>query len=241
MTLGIGERVITADRSVIPTADVPTEKYFELLQAIKDVPGIEAIKTGFAIAYRLTLAKAVEHAHEAGLKVIHDHQKAGTDIPDTGKEYAAVCREANVDAAIIFPESGPVTGQAWIKALQDAGVGVVVGGEMTHKGFKRSEGGYIADEALEEMYRLGAENGVRSFVVPGNRVNRVEIYKSLLDKALGEGQYDFMSPGFIAQGGKIESYADKAGKRWHAITGRAIYDAKDMRKAAEEMTIQIRS
>lgn len=188
----------------------------------------------------MSLPKAVELAHAEGLKAIFDHQKAGTDIPDTGKEFAAVCKESRVDAAIIFPQSGPVTGEAWIKALQDSGIYVVVGGEMTHKGYKRSEGGYIADEALEEMYKLGAENGVRSFVVPGNRVARVGIYKQLLDDIIGEGQYDFMSPGFIAQGGKIESYAESAGKRWHAITGRAIYSAENIRQAAEEMTAQIR-
>lgn len=238
--MSASERLILADKSVIPAADVSVDLYPRLLKSTSGIPKIEAIKTGFALGYRMSLPRVVELAHEAGFKVIHDHQKAGTDIPDTGKEYAAVCREAGVDAAIVFPESGPMTGEAWIKALQDAGIYVVVGGEMTHQGYKRSEGGYIADEALEEMYRLGAENGVRSFVVPGNRVERVSIYKRMLDERLGEGRYDFMSPGFIAQGGKIESYAELAGNRWHAITGRAIYSAPGMRQAAEQMTSQIK-
>lgn len=234
------ERLIVADRSVIPAADVSVAQYPTLLSGTAGVPKIDAIKTGFALGYRMSLPRVVDLAHEAGLLVIQDHQKAGTDIPDTGKEYAAVCKEAGVDAAIIFPQSGPVTGEAWIKALQDAGIYVIVGGEMTHKGYKRSEGGYIADEALEEMYQLGAENGVRSFVVPGNRVDRVAVYKKMLDDLIGEGKYDFMSPGFINQGGGIESYAELAGKRWHAIVGRAIFTAENMRKAAEIMTSQIR-
>ncbi len=234
------ERLIVSDKSVIPAADVSVAKYSDLLKSTTGVSRIEAIKTGFSLGYRLSLTKTVALAHEVGLKVIHDHQKAGTDIPDTGKEYAAVCREANVDAAIVFPQSGPVTGEAWIKALQDAGVYVIVGGEMTHKKYKRSEGGYIADEALTEMYQLGAENNVRSFVVPGNRVERVSVYKKMLDDILGEGQYDFMSPGFIAQGGEIASFAHQAGNRWHAITGRAITEAENMRTAAEKMTSQIK-
>lgn len=235
-----GERLISADRSVIPAADVSVEHYALLLRATTSVPGIEAIKTGMALGYRMSLPRAVDYAHQVGLKVIHDHQKAATDIPETGKEYAAVCKEAGVDMAILFPQSGPETGEAWIKALQDAGIYVAVGGEMTHKRYKRSEGGYMADEALVEMYILGAENGVKSFVVPGNRVDRVAIYKKLLDDMIGEGEYEFMSPGFIAQGGKIESFAELAGKRWHAITGRAIYAEADMSKAALEMTSQIR-
>lgn len=234
------ERLIALDRSVVPAADVSIDQYPRLLNATSGVPGIEAIKIGFALGYRLSLPKTVDMAHQAGLRVILDHQKAGTDIPDTGKEFASVCKESGVDAAIVFPESGPVTGEAWIKALQDSDIYVVVGGEMTHKGYKRSEGGYIADEALEEMYKLGAENGVRSFVVPGNRVARVEVYKNLLDKMIGAGNYDFMSPGFIAQGGKIESYAESAGRRWHAITGRAIYSASNMEQAAQDMTSQLR-
>ncbi len=235
-----GERLIQADRSVIPAADVSVEHYSRLLSATAGVPRIEAIKTGMALGYRMSLPRAVDFAHQVGLKVIHDHQKAATDIPETGKEYAAVCKEAGVDMAILFPQSGPETGEAWIKALQDVGIIVAVGGEMTHKRYKRSEGGYMADEALVEMYTLGAENGVRSFVVPGNRVERVQIYKQLLDDMIGEGEYDFMSPGFIAQGGEIAPFAESAGKRWHAITGRAIYDALDMRTAALEMTSQIR-
>lgn len=237
--MAVAERLISLDKSVIPAADVSVDQYPNLLRATSNVPGIEAIKVGFALGYRLSLPRVVDMAHDSGLRVIQDHQKAGTDIPDTGKEYASVCKESGVDAAIIFPQSGPVTGEAWIKALQDAGVYVIVGGEMTHKGYKRSEGGYIEDDAFVRMYRLGAENGVRSFVVPGNRVDRVEVYKTLLDEIIGSGKYDFMSPGFIAQGGKIESYAGSAGERWHAITGRAIYAAPDMHKSAIEMTSQL--
>lgn len=238
--MAANERLISLDKSVIPAADVSAEQYPELLKSVAGIPGIEAIKIGFALGYRLSLPRAVYMAHEAGLKAMLDHQKAGTDVPDTSGEFAAVCKEAGVDAAIVFPQSGPVTGEALIKSLQDAGICVVVGGEMTHKGYKQSEGGYIADESLIKMYALGANNGVKSFVVPGNREERVEIYKGLLDDIVGEGKYDFMSPGFIAQSGRIESFAEKAGKRWHAITGRAIYKAANMRAAAEEMTSQIR-
>lgn len=233
-------RIISLDRSVIPAADVSAEKYPDLLKAISGVPGIEAVKVGFALGYRLSLPRAVGMAHDAGLKVIFDHQKASTDIPDTGKEFAAVCKEAGVDAAILFPQSGPVTQAAWIKSLQDADVPVIVGGEMTHKGYLQSEQGYIDDDAPEAMYALAATLGVRDFVVPGNRPERVGHYKSLLDALLGEGSYSFQSPGFIDQGGNIADYAEAAGDRWHAIVGRGITAAENMREAAMLMTSQIR-
>jgi len=233
-------RLTTADKTVVPAADVSVARYKELLEGVKGVPGIEFVKVGFSLGYRITLATTAELAHQAGLKVVFDHQKGGTDVPDTAPEFADVCAEAKVDAAIIFPQSGPVTGEAWIKALQDKGIPVIVGGEMTHEGYKKSEGGFIDDEALPEMYRVGLDKGVRSFVVPGNRVARVAIYKAMFDEALGEGNYDVWSPGFIAQGGVIADFAKDAGPRWHAITGRAITTATDIRQAALQMTSQIR-
>jgi orotidine-5'-phosphate decarboxylase len=49
----------------------------------------------------------------------------------------------------------------------------------------------------------------------------------------------FFAPGFVAQGGEITEAAKAAGKFWHAIVGRAIYEAEDIRKAAEEMTSKL--
>jgi len=45
----------------------------------------------------------------------------------------------------------------------------------------------------------------------------------------------FYSPGLIAQGGNITESAKAAGEKWHAIVGRALYDAKDINKAAKEL------
>ena len=45
----------------------------------------------------------------------------------------------------------------------------------------------------------------------------------------------FYSPGLITQGGNITESAKAAGDKWHAIVGRALYNAKDMNRAAEEL------
>jgi orotidine-5'-phosphate decarboxylase len=74
-------------------------------------------------------------------------------------------------------------------------------------------------------------------VVPGNKSDRIKHYKTLLENKVKD--LTFFAPGFIAQGGEITEAANAAGKSWHAIVGRGIYGAEDIRKAAEEMTSKL--
>ena len=161
-----------------------------------------------------------------------------TDIPDLGKDFVEAVKNAGADAMIGFPQSGPTTQEAWINACKELGLSVIVGGEMTHPKYKRSEGGYLSDEALDEMYILAAQMGVTNFVVPGNRTERVSHYRELLGPVVGDS-LSFYAPGFVAQGGVITETGKAAGNSWHAIVGRGIYAAKDIRAAAEEMTSQL--
>jgi orotidine-5'-phosphate decarboxylase len=210
----------------------------KLIEKTHDIKGIGGYKIGFALALNYGLPTIVKTIHKfTKLPIIYDHQKAATDIPDWGQKFARVCKDAGVDAVILFPLSGSATEEAWIKACQDVGLSVIVGGEMTHPKFKRSEGGFISDEALDEIYLNAANHGVTNFVVPGNRVDRISHYKSILQPKVKE--LTFFAPGFITQGGEITEAGKTAGKSWHAIVGRAIYEAKDIRKTAEEMTSQL--
>ena len=45
----------------------------------------------------------------------------------------------------------------------------------------------------------------------------------------------FYSPGLISQGGSITEGAEAAGEQWHAIIGRALYNASDIKAKAEEL------
>ncbi len=230
--------MIKTDRSIIPACDFSDIRLFErLIKETANIDGIGAYKIGFRLGYRHSVPRIVEIARKYSNKpIIFDHQKAGTDIPDLGKDYANDMKSYGVDAIIIFPESGPETQRAWTEAAQATGLVVLIGGEMTHKGYKRSEGGYIADEALEEMYSNGADQGVIDFVVPGNRLDRIRFYKELIEnKGISPV---FYAPGFVAQGGEI-SEAARILDSWHAIVGRGIYAADNIRKAAEELTSQL--
>lgn len=227
-------------RTIIPACDMDDIERFEsLVKETSDNPRIGGYKVGFQLALGHGLPRVVEVArkHAPQKRIIYDHQKAGADIPDTGAAFARVCKNAGVNAVILFPQSGPVTQVRWVGEALQQGLSVIVGGEMTHEGYKASEGGWIRDDALEEMYLLGAKQGVRHFVVPGTKIDRIGVYRNLLE---AEGVDPiFFAPGFVAQGGSISDAGRAAGEKWHAIVGRAIVDAEDMAGAAIKMTSQL--
>lgn len=225
-------RIIKLDKSIIPSCDVPTiEKLKKLVKETCSVEGIGAYKVGFELVIPFGKNKVIQTIRDlTSLPIIYDHQKAGTDIPDTGEKFMKACR--GFDAVIIFPQSGPETELAWIKAAQERKLSMIVGGEMTHAAYLEEQGGFIKDDAPARIYEIASSMGVKDFVVPGNKPNKVLQYKKLIEKKVNEPV--FYSPGLITQGGSI-SEAAKMLPRWHAIVGRAIYGAKDMKKAAKGM------
>ncbi len=229
-------------KSVIVAADVgDLDTLANLAEEIKGVSGIGAFKLGFRMAF-----KDLEHAvgivkgiHGSDTVIIYDHQKAGNDIPATGEGFAEDLKSAGVDVAILFPFTGPSTQTAWTKACFDVGLQVMVGGIMTHVNFLVSEGGYIADESPERIYRLACGQGVMHFVVPGNKLDWVRRIRGWIIEELGEGNYTLSAPGFITQKGNISECGEVAGDNWHAIVGSAIYKADNIRKASLSVTKQI--
>jgi orotidine-5'-phosphate decarboxylase len=234
-----GEMIINRDRSVIPACDVPDQHAFEYIVAqTKDIDGIGGYKVGFELGLKYGLSRISEIVHSHSDKpIIYDHQKAGTDIPNTGKNFARVCSDGGVDAVILFPQAGPETEKAWISAAHDAGLGVIVGGRMTHKAYAQSEGGWISDEGAMDMYRIAAKMGVNDFVVPGNKPDVIRKVRKIIEAERVVPV--FYAPGFIAQGGDISESAKVAGDKFHGIVGRGIYEADDINAAALKLTSQL--
>jgi len=108
---------------------------------------------------------------------------------------------------------------------------VIVGGEMTHPRYLESDGGFILSSAPRKIYEIAASLGVKDFVVPGNKPERIAEYKKFLESRGVKPV--FYSPGLITQGGNLTESAKAAGDRWHAIIGRALYRAENIRKEAE--------
>lgn len=226
-------KIIKLDKSVVPACDVASlEKLKELVKETCSVEGIGAYKIGFELVIPFGIKNIIETVRNlTDLPIIYDHQKAATDIPDVGTKFVKACK--GVNAVIFFPQAGPVTEEAWIKSAFAEKIGVIVGGEMTHKGYLKGDNGFIDDKAPKKMYEVAAKLGVKDFVVPGNKPEKIKEYKEFLE-SLGVEPVLY-SPGLIAQGGNVTESAKAAGNKWHAIVGRALYNAKDINKAAKEL------
>ena len=230
--------LIKLKKSIIPSCDVDSlEKLDKLVKATHQIHGIGAYKIGFELVIPFGMEKVVKTVRKiTQLPIIYDHQKAGTDIPEMGGKFMKACK--GVDAVILFPQAGPKTEEAWIKAAQKSNMPVIIGGEMTHPAFLKESGGFIEDDAPKIIYEIAALMGVTDFVVPGNKPEKTIEYKNIIEKNIKNPV--FYSPGLITQGGSISDLAQKL-EQWHAIVGRAIYEAKDMKKAAQELTKSLQS
>ena len=228
--------IIKLKKSIIPSCDVGSlEKLGKLVKATCSVKGVGAYKIGFELVIPFGMGQIVKTIRtHTKLPIIYDHQKAGTDIPDMGLKFMNVCRE--VDAVILFPQAGPETEAAWIKAAQQAKMNLIIGGEMTHQAYLKEAGGFIDDDAPKRMYGIAASMGVADFVIPGNKPEKAMEYVNLIKQKVKNPV--FYSPGLVTQGGSISDLAKKL-ESWHAIVGRAIYEAKDMKKACEELAKEL--
>ena len=232
-------KIIKRDKSIIPACDkIPLEKLEEIVKVSAKFEEVGAYKIGFYLGLKYSLPRIVEIIRKYTQKpIIYDHQKAGTDIPDMGRKLVELCKEIGIDALIIFPQSGPETEKSCIEAAKEYGIGILVGGLMTHPKYKRSEGGFIEDKAIMEIYSIAANLGVDNFVVPGNKPDEIKRIREFL---IGKGiNPTFYAPGFISQGGKLSEAAKVAGDNWHAIIGRAIYNAENIEKAILELSKEI--
>ena len=227
-------RIIEANHSIVLSPDVEPEVYPGLLDKLNGVEGLGGVKLGFELGLGLGLQSATEMTRAAlpGVKIVYDHQKAGNDIDATGENFARTAARGSVDAAILFPFNGPKVQERWTKELQDRGIEVITGGEMTHEQQSVEDGGYIPKASfmtiMEEAFKLHVTN----FVVPGNKPESVEKYRKFFDFILGSGNYDLWSPGLVTQGGDISETGAVAGERFHGIVGSGIYKAEDPRAAA---------
>jgi orotidine-5'-phosphate decarboxylase len=232
-------QIIKLNKSIIPSCDVSDlNKLKNLVKETCSVEGIGGYKIGLELALRFGVPVVIDTIRKfTNLPIIYDHQKAATDIPELGEKFAKAVK--GVNAVILFPFTGPETEKAWIKACKKAKLGVIVGGEMTHKGFLESEGGFISEKESLKIYEIAAEQKVNDFVVPGNKPEKIKLYKAFLE-ARGVKPI-FYSPGLIAQGGNITESAKAAGSNWHAIVGRALYNTKDINKSAKELVKNLNS
>jgi orotidine-5'-phosphate decarboxylase len=211
------------------------ELVVKLVASVGDMSFIKGFKLGFILGLTHGLPEVVKRLKDVTEKpLIYDHQKAGTDIPATGAQFAQVMVRAGIDEAILFPQAGPETSRAWIKSLKKHGIGVISGGLMTHPGYILSEGGYLADERIPEMYRLAQDEGVNSFVVP---LTRPDATRAIFPAGSLSADMTFYSPGFGAQGGDPAAFDFIS--RHCIIAGRSFFAAPDPRAYVLQVQAQL--
>jgi orotidine-5'-phosphate decarboxylase len=232
-------RRIVAKKSIVVACDLTSMEDLEKVVANTcDLHGVGGYKIGFSLALKYGVPSVVATIRRYTAKpVMYDHQKGGTDVPHTGALFSDVLTEAGVDYAILFPFSGPSTEAAWIEALTKKGIVPVVGAIMTIPDFLKEGGGYIDERSAARIFEMAASLGVKDFVLPGNKPDIASKYKQQIDSLVSSPTYYL--PGLGAQGGDIKSCARMMGERWHAIVGRSVYGAKDVRGAALSLTEEL--
>ncbi|MEW6709275.1 MAG: orotidine 5'-phosphate decarboxylase / HUMPS family protein [Candidatus Riflebacteria bacterium] len=222
----------------IPALDVLD---LETVEKIAEKTGksnlVYGYKLGFSLGLTYGLGRVVDLIRRHSEKpIIYDHQKAATDIPDTGALFARTMKNAGINEAILFPQAGPETLKAWIEALQNESLKVIVGGLMTHKAYVVSEGGFLEDKGIETIYRTAVEKAVSAFVVPLTKPDAVE---KLVAAVNFPPQSEFYSPGFGSQGGDAGRFPGIS--RHYLIVGRALLSAADPMAWLEKAAAEIRS
>ncbi|MDD3806846.1 MAG: orotidine 5'-phosphate decarboxylase [Candidatus Marinimicrobia bacterium] len=221
---------------VIPALDlIDLDKLESLIQAIDDHPLIYGYKIGFSLGLTYGLIRVCKLLQKHTAKpLIYDHQKAATDIPETGELFADVMKFSGITEVIIFPLAGPETLKAWIDALQDKALKVIVGGIMTHPGFLESEGGFIRDLAAIKIYQQAFDKNVRDFVVP---LTKPEITKKIYSEVGLDDTCTFYSPGYGKQGGNLANFSYI--KSHYLIIGRSLLNVEDPALYLDEVSKQI--
>jgi orotidine-5'-phosphate decarboxylase len=183
---------------------------------------IDAIK----VSWPLVLA--------GGLGVIREFSEHGyvladlkvADIPNTSRLIVEPTVRAGASGVIAHGFAGEDSVQACVEAAGKADVFVVT--EMSHPG-----GAEYTSKFAEEFARLAVRAGAAGIIAPATRPDRVKALRGIVGPRL------ILAPGVGAQGAKA-SEAIAAGAD-AIIVGRAITEAKDPARAAQEIVKDIRS
>ncbi len=213
----------------------------ELIEATSNLQFIAGYKIGASLPLLFGFEKVNKIIKNIStLPIIYDHQKYGTDIPSiSANSTFEVIKDSNVDGLIIFPQAGIETLKKTVEACFNSDITPIVGGEMTHRGYLKKEGGYINNDAPKRMYLDAIHLGVTHFIVPGNKPKSIEEYTKIIKDKVSNPIFLFPGVG-KGQGGDITAafkiiYPSSA----FAIVGRGIYMEPNYKEAASKIWTNI--
>jgi orotidine-5'-phosphate decarboxylase len=207
-------------RLVLALDETDGKKALAVAESVGDI--VDAIK----INWPLVLSEGPQMITKLSemTDVICDFKVA--DIPNTARLIVENAVSRGASAVIVHAFTGDDSLKAAVEAAGDAEIYAVT--EMSHPGGKM----FTAKHA-EEMARLGVECGVKGFIAPATRPERIADIRRII------GDLKILSPGVGVQGGKAFD-AIRAGATY-AIVGRAIYGSADPRSAAQSFADDIRT
>ncbi len=219
--------------SIILSLDLPIENAVNLVKDLKEVSAkIAALKVSSLQVMEVGIKGVVSELRTfTDLPIIYDHQKGCTDIPAIVERQVNASAEAGVDFLIAVPQgAGPKSLESFVDACRKKSVEPIVLLEMTHEGANE----YIKEDTSKKIFEKAIELGVNYFVVPGNKVESIQMYKGWAEETGRD--IKFMSPGIGAQGGSAKE-AVRAGVDY-PIVGRAIYQAEKPIEIVNRMYVE---
>lgn len=223
---------------IIPACDVASlDELRHLVRSTRDLAFIQGYKIGMMLVVQYGIFKVAEVIrNHTERPIIYDHQKFGTDIPSIcGGKAITRFKEAGVDALIIFPMAGVETLRSSVKACLENGIRPIIGGEMTHKGYLRTEGGYLNDDGPRKIYLDAARLAVRDYVIPGTKLEKMREYNVLISKYINTPSFFFPGIGKGQGGDIVSAFQTVFPNPSYAIVGRGIYAQEDPGAAAESL------
>jgi len=202
----------------------------DLKEAEKVCESINKYIDTIKIGYPLTLAEGLEtikfFKDNFNYKVICDYKIA--DIPATNEKIANITFDKGADAVICHG----FVGEDSVKACQDSAENhskeIFLLTEMSHPGATR----FIQKDA-DEIARMGVEMGIKNYVAPSTRINRLSEIRDIVGK-----DAFIISPGVGTQGGDPKETLKYSSA---LIIGRSIYNAENPEKATKDIIDTIKN
>ena len=144
-----------------------------------------------------------------------------------GLEVVTYFNDAGADAIICHGFVGPDSVEACKESAEDHGKDVFLLTEMSHPGAVK----FLQSDA-DEIARMGVEMGIKNYVAPSTRINRLAEIRDIVGK-----DAFIISPGVGTQGGDPKETLKYSSA---LIIGRSIYNAQDPKKATEDILESIR-
>ncbi len=186
---------------------------------------VDTIKIGYPLVLSEGLESISMVKDEFDCKVIADFKVA--DIPETNNKIADLTFKAGADALIVHGFVGDDSLQACLDSAEKYSGDVFLLTEMSHPGASK-----FLQNAAEEIAHMGVEMGLKNYVAPSTKLNRLKKIRSIV----GNNSF-IISPGVGVQGGdpgKTLEFADAI------IVGRSIYSSKNPENAVKSIINSIK-